>query len=65
MKTLYQVLHVTRGEVLAFFTHLYNRRIANKIYHEEIAHRDAHGRYWYIHNVYHTDPNNWNYEQNE
>jgi hypothetical protein len=56
---LMKSMNVRRRDILNYFNHLYNRRIANKIYHEEFAEQDAHGRYWTLHNKYHTDPNNW------
>lgn len=55
----YERLRVTRGEILNFFNHLYNRRTANTIYHDMFANESPVQRYLKLRNAWSTDPLRW------
>ena len=59
MKTEFQVLNVTRGDILAFFGRLFSSKTANKLYHEEYADLDAKSRFFKISREWNTDPYTW------
>jgi len=59
MKSEFEVLNVTRGDILGFFGRLFSRKTANRLYHEGYAHLDAKPRYFKIKREWSTDPNTW------